>query len=290
MIDSFIGCGTLNIDIICPLYNAETYIRTLHASLLKQVQVNINNIFYILTESSDETEQILKTEGIQYEKIQKKDFSHSLVREKKAFASRADILVFISQDIVIKDENWLYELVKPILEEEAQATYSRQITKFNNIEKYTREKNYPKESKIKTKKDIAVFGLHTFFFSDAASAVKRDIFVKLQGYDGKNLPINEDMYFAYKLIMNDYCIKYCAESVVEHSHNFSLKELYQRYKLTGQFFKENDYIDAYGTTSSGGGLALYVLRRALKDFNIKVLIRYPFDMAARLFGMRAGKK
>lgn len=280
----------MNIDIICPLYNAEVYIRKLHASLLQQVQVNINKIFYILTESSDKTEQILKKEEIEYEKIQKKDFSHSLVREKKAFESKADILVFISQDIVIRDASWLYELVKPIIEKEVQATYSRQITKFNNIEKYTREKNYPKESKVKTKKDIEILGLNTFFFSDAASAIKRDVFVELQGYDGKHLPINEDMYFAYKLIMNDYRIKYCAESIVEHSHNFSLKELYQRYKLTGQFFKENHYIDAYGTTSSGGNLAIYVLKRALKDFNIKVLIRYPFDMAARLLGMKAGKK
>lgn len=280
----------MNVAIICPLYNAEEYILKLHESLLKQKKVKIDRITYLLTESKDQSATILKDHKIEYQLIKKEEFSHSLTREKAAFASKADIVCFISQDIVIEEDNWLYELIKPILEGKAEATYSRQLTKFHNIEKYTREKNYPAVSKMKSKADIDTLGLHTFFFSDAASAIKRDVFVKLKGYDGKNLPINEDMYFAYKLIMHGYKIKYCAESVVYHSHKFTLKELYERYKLTGQFFKENSYLDAFGTTSSGGGLALYVLKRALRECNMKVLIRYPFDMAARLFGMKAGKK
>ena len=280
----------MNIDIICPLYNGEEYIESLNKSLLKQKKVKINKIFYILTESKDKTEEILKKEKIDYKLIKKEDFSHSLVREKKAFESKADILVFISQDIRIEREDWLYELVNPIINGEADACYSRQLTKYNNIEKYTREKNYPGESLIKTKKDIEHLGLNTFFFSDASSAIRRDVFCKLNGYDGKDLLINEDMYIAYKLIMNDYKIKYCAKSIVYHSHKFTLKELYNRYKLTGMFFKENSELDQFGTTSSGGGLAIYILKRALKEGNIKVLFRYPFDMAARLFGMKAGKR
>ena len=40
----------MNVDIICPLYNAENYIDALHKSLLKQKNVEINEIKYILTE------------------------------------------------------------------------------------------------------------------------------------------------------------------------------------------------------------------------------------------------
>ena len=74
-----------------------------------------------------------------------------------------------------------------------------------------------------------------------------------------------------------------------HSHNFSLKEIYDRYKLTGKFFKENNYLDQYGTNKSGGGLAKYILKRAIQDKNIKVLIRFVPDMAARYIGMKVGK-
>ena len=279
----------MTIDIICPLYQAENYINNLHNSLLKQKNVRINKIQYILTKSTDNSESILKEKKLNYEVIEKKDFSHSLVRENVAMKSTADIICFISQDIVIENDDWLEKLVEPIINEQADATYSKQLTKFNNIEKYTRESNYPETSMIKSKDDINKLGLKTFFFSDASSAIRTDVFKKLNGYDGKNIPINEDMYLAYKLIMNNYKIGYQADSVVYHSHNFTLKELYNRYKLTGRFFKENNYLDQYGTSSSGGSLAKYILKRAIQDKNIKVLIRYPFDMAARLIGMKVGK-
>ena len=280
----------MKIDVICPLYNAEEYIDKLHKSLIMQKKINLNKIRYILTESKDNTEKILIDKKIKYSKIRKNEFSHSLSREKEAFKSDADIIVFVTQDIVIEDDLWLYYLTKNIGTDNIAATYSRQISKYNNIEKYTREKNYPEKSFIKSKNDIDKLGLKTFFSSDASAAIKRSVFVELNGYDNKNLPISEDMYFTYKLIMNNYKVKYCADSVVYHSHDFKLKELYDRYKLTGKFFKENSYLDQYGTNSSGGALAKYILKRAIQDKNISVLIRWPFDMAVRFIGMKVGKR
>ncbi len=281
----------MSIDIICPLYNAERYVENLNTSLLFQENVNIKTINYILTKSGDKTEEFLKKNNCSYITINKKDFSHSLVRESAAYKCSSDILVFITQDVIIKDKNWLYELTKDITKTgDIVATYSRQLPNDNGIERYTREKNYPNNSSIVSKDDVNRLGLKTFFFSDASSAVRRDIFVELNGYDRKNLPTNEDMYIAYKIIMAGYKIKYCANSVVYHSHNFSLKEVYNRYKLTGIFFKENDYLDQYGTNKAGGSLAKYVLKRAVEEKNFKVLVRYPFDMLARIIGMKVGKR
>lgn len=278
----------MKVEIICPLYNAESYIENLHNSILKQKNVDFS-VRYLLTESADKTESILKSKKLIYDKVEKKDFSHSLTRELAARNSDADIIVFISQDVEPSDENWLYYLVKDIIDGSVSATYSRQITKFNNLEKYTREKNYPKESKIVSKDDIEDLGLKTFFFSDAASAIKKEVFEQLNYYDNKRLPINEDMYIAHKLITNGYKIKYCSDSIIYHSHNFKLKELYNRYKLTGQFFKENSYLDDYGTTDSGIKLATYVFKRIMQEGRIVLLFRYPFDMGARFIGMKAGK-
>ena len=277
------------VDIICPLYNAEGYIENLHKSFIMQKKVKINKIRYVLTESKDNTEEYLKNNNIEYKKIKKSEFSHSLVREKEAMESVSDVVAFVTQDVVIDDELWLYNLTKDIGKDNIVAAYSRQVTKYNNIEKYTRESNYPAQSKVVSQDDISKLGLKTFFFSDASSAIDTNIFKKLNGYDGKNLPISEDMYIAYKIINNGYKIKYCSESVVYHSHNFTLKEVYDRYKLTGKFFKENSYLDNYGTNKSGGGLAKYILKRAIKDKNIKVLLRFLPDMGARFIGMKVGK-
>lgn len=280
----------MSIDIICPLYNAEDYILDLHHSLLRQKNVNINKIYYILTRSSDNTEIILKENNIDYELIDRCDFSHSRTREKTAFKSKSDILVFITQDIKINRCDYLYELVNPIINGYVEATFSRQIAKDNNIEKYTREKNYPNKSYVISKFDVPKMGLRTFFFSDASSAIKKDIFVKLNGYDEKDLPTNEDMYIAYKLIMNGYKIKYCSESVVIHSHNLTFKQLYKRYYDTGVFFKYNNYLKNYNTNKSGISLALYVFKRAIQELNIKVLFRYPIDMIVRYIAMKKGEK
>lgn len=279
----------MNIDIICPLYNAENDILNLHNSILKQKNVNLNEIKYVLTESKDKTEEKLTELNYKYKKIKKEDFSHGLTREIEAFESEADIIVFITQDVKIIRDDWLYNLTKDIENGQVDACYSRQLCDNNTIEKYTRECNYPAKSKIVSKDDINKLGLKTFFFSDASSAIKRETFVKLNGYDHKKLVINEDMYIAYKLITNGYKIKYCADSEIVHSHIFTLKQYYNRYKDTGKFFKENDYLNKYRVNQAGGNMARYVFKRALEDKNWGVLIKFIPNMAARFIGMKVGK-
>ena len=279
----------MNIDIICPLYNAENDIERLDKSLKQQENVKINKIRYVLTECKDKTEEKLKKLNIEYKKIKKEDFSHSLTREKEAFESDSDIVVFVTQDVIIEKKDWLFNLTKNIISGEVDACYSRQICTNNTIEKYTRECNYPKESKIVSKEDIEKLGLKTFFFSDASSAIKRETFVKLNGYDHKNLIISEDMYIAYKLITNGYKIKYCADSEVIQSHVFTLKQYYNRYKDTGKFFKENSYLNNYKVNQAGGNMAKYILKRAWQEKNWGVLVKYIPNMAARFIGMKVGK-
>ena len=280
----------MDVDIICPLYNAEIYIQNLIDSIKKQKDVAINKIRFVVTESGDNTQNILNANKLDFTLVKPNEFSHSLTRETEAMKSEADILVFITQDVVIERDDWLKNLIKPIENGECEASFSRQITKFNNIEKYTREKNYPNTSYINSKSDIAKKGLNAVFFSDASSAIKTSIFKQLGGYDGKRLPINEDMYIAYKIIMAGYRIKYCADSVVMHSHKFSLKQLYKRYYSTGQFMAENPEIYQLGATKAGGGLAGYIFKRALCQFNLAVLFRFFPDMFARWLGMKNGRK
>ena len=117
-----------------------------NGNMLPLSQVETANAYI----SKDNTEKLLKENKLNYMKIKKEDFSHSLTREKAAIKSKADIVVFITQDIIIEKDNWLFELTNPIIKKEAEACFSRQLCLNNSIEKYTREKNYPKESRIVT--------------------------------------------------------------------------------------------------------------------------------------------
>lgn len=284
------------IDIICPLYNAENYIENQLKQIVNQSIYNqVLNIKYIITESSDNTQNIVqelkeKNAKISFDVIKRKDFSHSLTREKTVEISNADIVVFITQDVIIERKDWLEKLVEPIKKGEVAATYSKQICNDKtSIEFYTRQKNYPEKSMIKSKSDIEEMGMKAFFFSDASSAIKREIFNDIGGYDKKNLPTNEDMYIAYKLLMNEYKIMYCADSEVIHSHNFSLKETYKRYKSYGEFLKAEPQINIK-STKAGGGLAKFIFKEAIKDRNLRVIVKFVPDMFARFIGMQVGKR
>ena len=282
----------MNVEIICPLYEAEPYLKKLHASFLMQKNVALQNIHYILTESNDNTLEVLKSlDHCHYDVINKEQFSHSLTRETAAFSSTADIIVFVTQDVIILKDDWLYHLVQPIINGECEASFSRQICDDNrSIEKYIREYNYPDQSVIKSENDIATMGLNTFFFSDVASAVRKDVFVQLKGYDHIAMAFNEDMYFAHKLITNHYRIKYCADSEVIHYHNQTLKQLADRYQQSGTFFKQFPEFNKYGTNSSGAKLAKYILKRAFEDKNIKVILEWLPNMTTRFISMKLASK
>lgn len=279
----------MKIDVICPLYNAEKDIERLNKSILEQKNVDLNEIKYVLTSSNDNSETILKDLKIKYKKTKKEEFSHSLTREIEAFESNADIVVFVTQDVIIEREDWLYNLTKDIVSGKVDASYSRQICLNDTIEKYTREYNYPNESKIVSKEDIKKLGLKTFFFSDASSAIRRETFLKLNGYDHKKLIINEDMYFAHKLITKGYKIKYCADSEVIHSHVFTLKQYYDRYKDTGKFFYENDYLNNYKVYKAGSNMAKYIFKRMIEEKNINAILKFIPNMIVRFIGMKVGK-
>ncbi|MGL4991138.1 MAG: glycosyltransferase [Sarcina sp.] len=283
----------MKVTIICPLYNAKTYLKNLHKILISQkVDDGIDtDIKYVLTESKDNTEEILCELNAKYKKISVIEFSHSKTREDAAMELKDnDIIVFISQDIKIKNENWLINLIDPIIKRECEASFSRQLPENETIEKYIREKNYPNYSRVVSKDDIEKLGLLTFFYSDASSAVRDDIYRNLKGYDGKRLIINEDMYLAEKIITAGYKIKYCADSEVYHSHTFTLKELYARYFDTGVFFRQNPQFLNYKSTESGLAIAKYTFKRSLEEKNLKVIFNLLPNFGARFIGSYLGKR
>ena len=281
----------MSVTVICPLYKSREYINSLHNSLLMQEDVDLKVVKYILTETGDGVDKIVREmDKAELTVISIDEFSHSLTRERAAMESNSDILVFITQDIIIKDKKWLSKLCKPIYEGKCEAAFSRQICDNQSIEKYTRVNNYPKESRIVSKDDVERLGIMTFFFSDAASAVKTDVYKKLNGYDGKDLLTNEDMYLAYKLINNGYRIMYNADAEVIHSHDYKFMQLFKRYFDQGAFLSDNAYLTQYGANGSALKLLKVVAVESLKDKNFKAFFNIIPNFAARFLGNQAGKR
>ena len=283
------------IDIICPVYKGYDYLLPLYESFFIQKKVKINKIIFAITDSRDEEmDKILNfvnENNITYFIVQKEEFSHSLTRQKAIMEyANSKIVVMISQDIKLTNDLVFYNLVKDIESNETVYNYSRQICTNKSIEKYIRAKNYPSESYFVSKDDIDGMQLMAFFASDACSAYNRDIFIKLGGYGGFDVMMNEDQLYSKIILEAGYKKKYCADSVVEHSHKYKLKQLYKRYYAAGEYYSKVKVFDNYKSTDSGLKLAFYILKQALKHFDIPVLFRWFPDMTSRYLGMKKGRK
>lgn len=281
----------IKIDVVCPLYHAEKHLDGFLARLRAQKDVEIvRGVFPLTDDGSDLTavKARLAAEGFTYFTVTPEEFSHSLTRERaiRDYCVSGTVLM-LSQDVVLEGDNAVATLAGALGEGVAYA-FGRQIVRRKTIEYYVRRKNYGEASFTVSAEDIPRMGLTAFFASDAFAVYDRTVFLALGGYDGIPMMMNEDMYYAKKLLEAGYRKAYVAQAVVEHSHHFTIKQLYRRYYATGVWFREHPEFSGYKTTDTGMKLALSVLGQALKHFNLPVLLRFLPDMAARYLGMKRG--
>lgn len=285
----------IDVDVVCPIYKGYSYLEELYKSIFSQKNVKINKIVFPITNSNDEEMknilQFVEKNNIISFIVEKENFSHSLTREK-AIMEYCDskIIIMISQDIKLTNDSVFYNLTKSIDSGESVYNYARQICTNKSIERYIRKKNYPDYSYLVSKEDIEKLQIMAFFASDACSAYDRDVFIELGGYGGYDVMMNEDQLYSKIILDAGYKKKYCSDAIVEHSHRYTLKQLYKRYYETGKFYKEVKVFDIYKSTNSGMKLALFVLKESLKKFDIPTLIRWFPDMSARYLGMKKGRK
>lgn len=220
------------------------------------------------------------------------EFDHGKTRNQGAIGSEAEVLIYMTQDAVPKDNTLIENLIKPLLDGKAEASYARQIPYEDATlaEKFSREFNYPDTSIIKSAADIDTMGIKAFFCSNACAAYRRDVFEAL-GRFPVNMIFNEDMVFAHKLITSGYRIAYAAGAQVIHSHNYTNKQQFHRnFDLA---VSQKMHPEAFeGISSESEGIAY--AKAAFKYFKEKgkpfTFIPFAITCAYRLYGFRLGKR
>jgi len=224
------------VDIIIPVYKpGAEFIRLL--KLLCTQSIKPNRIILMNTVDDDkydiEDERLCSmisdagaTEITEVHNVKKSEFNHGLTRKAATQFSDAEYFICMTQDAIPYDDSLIEKLVTPL--DDAAMSYARQLARddADDVERITREFNYPDESRVKTKADLATLGIKTFFASNVCAAYKRSVYDELGGFIPTDF--NEDMIYARKLIDNGYAIKYCADAKVIHSHNLSGLEQFNR--------------------------------------------------------------
>lgn len=219
----------MKVDVIIPTYRPdEKFLQTIQR-LLEQT-VCPEHIRIVNTEERYWNTEIEKlSKKIQVIHIGKQEFDHGASRNLGASQSKADVILFMTQDAIPADKQ-LIEHMLPYLEaEDTVAVYARQLPNkdCSELERYTRSFNYSAHSRVKSKKDLPELGIKTYFCSNVCAAYKRKVFAARGGFINRTI-FNEDMIYCAGVIQDGYSVAYAAEAKVYHSHNYTAREQLKR--------------------------------------------------------------
>ena len=193
------------IDVIIPTYRPGKEFRLL-LERLKQQSVPVRRVVIINTEKKfwdSRWEQEFPFTEVHH--IKKEEFDHGGTRRKAAELTDAEIMVFMTQDALPADRDLIRNLTSPLKEPATAAAYARQLpnASCSLVERYTRSFNYPDKSSVKSREDLPVYGIKTFFCSNVCAAYRKDVYESLGGFTGHTI-FNEDMIYASAVIQHGY--------------------------------------------------------------------------------------
>lgn len=224
--------------------------------------------------------------------IERSEFDHGGTRHLGMELSwDADYVLFMTQDAVPQDENLVAELLKPFMQEQAIAvSYARQLPAEDAraAEQYSRNFNYPAESRIKSAKDIEDLGIKTFFCSNVCAMYRRKLYEEIGPFPSPVI-FNEDMVYAGRAVQAGYSIAYAADAKVIHSHNYSAKQQFHRNFDLG--VSQADHPEIFAKVSSEGEGVQYAKRvvKYLWKNGRGEIPGFLWTCGWRLIGYRLGK-
>lgn len=246
------------VDVIIPAYKPGQKFLALIERLEHQ-SVPVNRIIVMNTEQKyfDRlfygTSFQKKYHNIIVKHLSKREFDHGRTRNRGVQCSDAEYFIMMTDDAVPADEYLVEELLKKLHMDNVAVAYARQLADENSdeIERYTRNFNYPDQSAVKTKADLEKLGIKTFFCSNVCAAYDRKTFDKLDGFV-KRAIFNEDMLYAAKAVEAGYGVAYAAEAKVFHSHHYGCRDQFHRnFDLGVSQAEHPEVFAAYSSESEG---------------------------------------
>jgi len=284
----------LNFGLIIPTLNAgknfEKLLRQIDKQTLPAKKIVIDS------ESTDGTIELAKKFDFEVLKVRRKDFHHGATRqfalEYLLKKNSIDVVIFLTQDIFLHDENSLAELVKIFsADKNVGLCYGRQLPHENATAeaKFLREFNYPAESQLKTFADKKTLGLKVATCSNSFAAYRVDFLLEVGGFPSQVI-LCEDMFVAAKMLIAGCKIFYNADAKVFHSHNYTITQEFKRYFDIGVFHSRESWIGKTFGSAEGTGKK-FVLQKILMLWknNPAEIFSAIFHDGAKFSGYRLGR-
>jgi len=210
----------------------------------------------VIDSSSDIEPEVPKLSNYRIVRIDRKNFNHGRTRQLGVDALEgSDIIVFMTQDALLAGIDAIGNIVLAFDNPRVSAAYGRQLPHkgATKIEAHARLYNYPDMSYVRSIDDAQYYGIKAAFISNSFSAYRRSDLIKVGGFPS-NVILGEDTYVAAKMLLSGMNIAYCANAIVYHSHDYTLKEEFSRYFDIGVFHSREGWVVAKLGGVSGEGL------------------------------------
>ncbi|MFC3199364.1 glycosyltransferase family 2 protein [Parapedobacter deserti] len=205
--------------------------------------------------STDGTIEAATACGFEVMGLDGNGFDHGGTRQSAiARYPDADIYILLTQDAVPANPSALANIVQAFTDPQVGMAYGRQLPHpgATLLERHARQFNYPEETQVRGLGDAQKYGIKTISCSNSFAAYRRAAFEKVSGFPLGTI-MGEDVITAGKLLLNGWKMVYAADACVYHSHDYRIREEFERYFDIGVFHSDNRWIfDTFGRAGSEG--------------------------------------
>ena len=217
-------------SIVIPLHNGAGTIGSVLEAIGKQRVPSRPEIVCIDSGSTDGTAEIAERFGVRLISLDSDNFRHGPTRNLGALESKGDRIVFLTQDAVPANTEWLEALTMALdREEQAAGAYRRQVPGpschpfvAERLERWAAGRRERRIQRPLGPGELASLPLaerlDRIAFDDVSSCIRREVWEKIPLPDR---PFGEDVSWARSVLASGYSIVFEPRSVVIHDHAWS---------------------------------------------------------------------
>jgi glycosyltransferase involved in cell wall biosynthesis len=223
------------VSICLPTLGAEADLARLLPRLLEQRVSGGCELVVVDSDSRDCTRQLLRRAGARVVWIPRSEFGHAATRNRLAELARGEVLVFLSQDALPADGDFVERLIAPLLSRRAAGATARVLPR-------------PEDDPLTQRTALAVpeagdeaAELRSGLaggprFNNVASAIRAETLAELPFPD---VPFGEDLAWAEAALARGERLEFVPSAVVYHAHTYTPAQAFARNRVDAVFLRRS---------------------------------------------------
>lgn len=232
------NCSAPLVSVIIPVKNGMPLFAQVLQAVAKQKLSCEFEVIAIDSGSTDGSIEAVKKMDARFRllEIAPSEFGHGRTRNYGVELAKGEFCAFLTHDALPVNEHWLHELIQPLLNDpDVAGVFGRHVA-YPNANPYTKLeleqhfrglKKWPVVEITDAREYARNIGLRKIyhFYSDNSSCLRKSCW---NLYPYPDIDFAEDQLWAKTIVEQGYKKAYSHDSLVYHSHDYSLWERFQR--------------------------------------------------------------